>query len=108
MREFGLVLGVASRDVVVGDDVKKVALILVHPFVESASVCQPGVAMRVWRVAGLRATPVGLQRLLDDLMAHKGHVESPACRVHSLCGVEVIIGYIEPVSHFVCCHNWCC
>ena len=102
--EFLLVLRVAGLDVVVGNGLNELALVGRQLLVESATVGQPLVVVRVGRVVVTGSAPVGFKRLLDDLMAHEGDVEPAATIVERLGSVEVVVGYVEPVSGFVCCH----
>ena len=99
-----LVFRVASLDIVIGNGLNELALVDRQLLVESATIGQPHVVVGVGRVFGLRAAPVGLQRLFDDLVAHEGDVEPPPRLIHGLGGVEVVVGYAEPVCYFVCCH----
>ena len=105
--EFLLVLRVAGLDVVVGNGLNELALVGRQLLVESATVGQPLVVVRVGRVVVTGSAPVGFKRLLDDLMAHEGDVEPAATIVERLGSVEVVVGYVEPVSGFVCCHIRC-
>ena len=105
--EFLFVLWVAGLDVVIGNGLNELALVGRQLLVESAAVGQPLVVVRVGRIIVASSTPVGLERLLDDLMAHEGDVEPAACLVHGLGGVEVVVSYVEPISGFVCCHFRC-
>ena len=72
--EFLLALGITGLDIVIGNEVEEVALVVIHLLVESAALCQPRVAMGVRWIIGLCGAPVGFQPLFDDLMAHKGDV----------------------------------
>ena len=105
--EFLLVLWVAGLDVVIGNGLNKLALVGRQLLVESATVGQPLMVVRVGRVVFTGSSPVGFERLLDDLMAHEGDVEPAATIVERLGSVEVVVGYVEPVSGFVCCHIRC-
>ena len=64
----------------------------------------PLVVVRVGRVVVTGSAPIGFERLLDDLMAHESDVEAAPRLVHGFGCVEVVVGYVEPVSGFVCCH----
>ena len=105
--KFLLVLRVAGLDVVIGNGLNKLALVGRQLLVEPATVGQPLVVVRVGRVVFTGSAPVGFERLLDDLMAHEGDVEPAATIVERLGSVEVVVGYVEPVSGFVCCHIRC-
>ena len=55
----------------------------------------------------MSGAPVCLQCLLDDLMAHESYVE-PAFGLKQILGhFKVFVGYVNPVSGFVCCHFRC-
>lgn len=105
--EFLLVLRVAGLDVVIDNGLNELALVGRQLLVESATVGQPLVVVRVGRIVVAGSAPVGFERLLDDLMAHECDVEPAARLVHGLGGVEVVVGYVEPVSGYICCHFRC-
>jgi hypothetical protein len=84
-----LVLGIACLDVVVGDGIEEVALVVIHKVVEPAARGQPLVAVGVGRVCLLRGAPVGLQCLFDDLVAHESDVE-PVLYFFVSCHISVI------------------
>ena len=112
-----LVLRIACLDVVIGDGVEKVLLLLGQLAVESTAVGQPLVVMGVGRVVRLSAAPVGLQSFLYGLVAHEGNIEPTLCLIqvfghakgtlhetlYSLADSS-LVGYIKPVCYFVCCH----
>jgi len=102
--EFLLVLWVAGLDVIIGNGLNELTLVSRQLLVESATVGQPLVVVRVGRVVVTGSAPIGFERLLDDLMAHEGDVEPATRLVHGFGCVEVVVGYVEPVSGFVCCH----
>ena len=105
--EFLLVLWVAGLDVIVGNSLNELALVGRQLLVESATVGQPLVVVRVGRVVVTGSAPVGFERLLDDLMTHEGDVEPAATIVERLGSIEIVVGYVKPISGFVCCHIRC-
>ena len=105
--EFLLVLRVAGLDVVIGNGLNELALVGRQLLVESATVGQPLVVVRVGRIIVTGSAPVGFERLLNDLMAHEGDVKPATRLVHGLSGVEVVASYVKPVGGFVCCHFRC-
>ena len=105
--EFLLVLWVAGLDVIIGNGLNELTLVSRQLLVESATVGQPLVVVRVGRVVVTGSAPIGFERLLDDLMAHESDVEAAPRLVHGFGCVEVVVGYVEPVSGFVCCHIRC-
>ena len=105
--EFLLVLWVAGLDVIVGNSLNELALVGRQLLVESATVGQPLVVVRVGRVVVTGSAPVGFERLLDNLMTHEGDVEPAATIVERLGSIEIVVGYVKPISGFVCCHIRC-
>ena len=105
--EFLFVLWVAGLDVIIGNGLNELTLVSRQLLVESATVGQPLVVVRVGRVVVTGSAPIGFDRLLDDLMPHDGDLEPAIRLVHGFGCVEVVVGYVEPVSGFVCCHIRC-
>jgi hypothetical protein len=90
--KFFFVFGVAGLDVVIGNGIEEVALVIIHQVVNPTARGQSLVAVGVRRVGRLCGAPICLESLLDDLVAHESDVEPSARLVHGLGGVEVVVG----------------
>ena len=89
--KFFLVLWIAGLDIVIGNGLNELALVDRQLLVESATIGQPLVVVRVRWIIVASSAPVGFESLFDDLMAHEGDVEPTACLMHGLGGDEVVV-----------------
>ena len=82
-------------------------LLFTHLSVETAAFSQSAMIMNIGRFVFTHRIPVGFKCLLYDLMAHKSNVKPPFGYVQILSHFKVFIGYVNPISYFVYCHNRC-
>lgn len=101
-----LVLRITSFNIIIGNCVKEVALIVVHLFINSTTRGQSLMAVGIRWVIVASTTPIGLECFLDDLMAHEGDIKPAPCLMHGLGSVKIIVGYVKLILYlFFLCHT---
>ena len=105
MKKRILVFGITRGNVVIGDFVEKILLLVAHALIQAASGSETHVVVRVGRVVWLSAVPVGFECFLNHLMTHESHIK-PAFRAkHGLGCRKVIIGNLKPICNILLVHN---